>query len=276
MTPEAPFDPGIRMLTLRERSATYTEDGSRGPAIVLLHGLPGSVRDFRWLGAALRAREPQRRVVRIDMPGCGGTDESLGGKMTVEERASFVLEVVEALDLERIVVAGHSLGGPVALAVAALAPERVTALTLMASVGLRPHRVFRQMPRPALLARVVCNRFGRRYLGDILCRHFVRLGFPRSTPTSAMFVTLRGVGAVRFATIRAHADRVAASGLPSRVFLAEDDPFIEREIAEELAAALGADLRFFAEGGHNIQKTHAAELARLIVERPEISSDRLR
>jgi pimeloyl-ACP methyl ester carboxylesterase len=44
------------------------------------------------------------------------------------------------------VLLGHSMGGPVALAAAAHAPERVAGLALIASVGLRPHRLIRQFP----------------------------------------------------------------------------------------------------------------------------------
>jgi pimeloyl-ACP methyl ester carboxylesterase len=42
---------------------------------------------------------------------------------------------MDARGIERAVIVGHSLGGGVALSVAALAPERIEALVLLASVG---------------------------------------------------------------------------------------------------------------------------------------------
>jgi len=89
MTPERPHDPEPQSLGVHSLPVTHTDEGTRPPAIVLVHGLPGSVRDFRWLGAALRELAPEARVVRLDMPGFGGTDVRLGGAMTIEERAAL-------------------------------------------------------------------------------------------------------------------------------------------------------------------------------------------
>jgi pimeloyl-ACP methyl ester carboxylesterase len=71
-------------------------------------------------------------------------------------------------------------------------------------------------------------------------------------------VQLRALSAVDFTLLRS----CAASALPpALVAYARDDHMIETGIAEELARALpGADVVAFDEGGHNLQKTRAAEL----------------
>jgi pimeloyl-ACP methyl ester carboxylesterase len=120
----------------------------------MVHGLPGSVRDYRWLESALR-ETPQGslanlRVVRLDMPGLGGTDLRLADAHDVTSRARFVLEALDALGLERVVLVGHSMGGGVTLTAAALSRKRagcaVVGVCQVASVGNRPHKAYLRMP----------------------------------------------------------------------------------------------------------------------------------
>ncbi|MCO4745216.1 MAG: alpha/beta hydrolase [Proteobacteria bacterium] len=261
MTPASPHDPQLKTLTLRDVAATYTDEGTEGPPLVMIHGLPGSVRDFRWLEAALRRQQPHIRVVRLDMPGFGGTDEVLGGRMTVEERSEFVVDMLKALELKGAILVGHSMGGGLILGAAVSAPRRVAGLAFLSSIGLRPHRGVRVLPNPRWMARVFCNPVGRRVLGGVLRRAFVKSGFPSSTPDHERFATVRALGVLNFETLAGFADEVAALGLPARVLIAEDDPLVEVSIAEELADALGAPLKRFEAGGHNIQKTHAVEVS---------------
>ncbi|MDJ0924076.1 MAG: alpha/beta hydrolase [Acidimicrobiia bacterium] len=261
MTPEIPFDPEIRYLELEGARVSYTDDGERDPALVLIHGLPGSVRDFRWLAAAVSEIDPSVRVVRIDLPGFGATDVTLGGDMTVEARSRFVADVCRILELQEVVLIGHSMGGALAIGAAALNPEPVARVVLLSSVGLTPHKAYRSIPNPPLLARIVCSPAGRRLLPGALRKAFGRAGFPRGTPTEELFLTTRIVGAVRFSAIRTLTGQVVALGIPFDVFIATDDPFVELSIAQDLADELGATVTTFADGGHNIQKTRAVEIA---------------
>lgn len=265
MTPDEPHDPQVLTAELDGRPFTYTDEGEDGPPLVLIHGLPGSVRDFRWLGAALRTRCPGRRVVRLDLPGFGGTDIALGGKMTIEQRAAYVVAAVRALDLGPVVLVAHSMGGPVALAAATLMPEATRELVLLASVGLTPHRGYRSVPNPRFTAPVVTSWLGRRFLAKRLHRAFVKGGFPASSSTDELFLTLRIVGKVRFKTIRGRAEAFAKQGTPAHVLAAADDPIVESAIGEALRDALGASGRLFEDGGHNIQKSRAVEIAELLI-----------
>lgn len=122
VTPSAPSDASPRVLQLAGGPASVVDEGPRGAsALLLVHGAPGSARDFRWLTPALHGL----RVVRVELPGFGGTPLSTQPSVAVTDRARFVLEVADALGLSTAALLGHSLGGVVAVAAASLAPERV-------------------------------------------------------------------------------------------------------------------------------------------------------
>lgn len=270
MTPETPLDPDVRELRLLERPVTYTDDhtlaaaDSTGPTFVLVHGLPGSVRDYRWLGAALRDTGRAARVVRLDMPGFGGTDVSLGGDMSVAARADFVAQVLAhpALGIDRCVLAGHSMGGAVVLAATALASQRVAGMALLASVGLTPHKGYKAMPFPHIAAKLSHYALGRKLIGGTIRRTFIRGGFPASTPLMEMFYSLRCASALRFEHVQTLTlPLLQEPRKPALIATAEDDALVEPEIAEALHARFGGELLVFATGGHNIQKTRAVELA---------------
>ena len=100
-----------------------------GHQIVLLHGQPGSGADWQQVVDRLPSG---LRVVAPDRPGYGASRQSAGG-FAVNARA--VVAELDRRGIERAVLVGHSYGGGVALAVAQLAPARVEALALLASVG---------------------------------------------------------------------------------------------------------------------------------------------
>jgi pimeloyl-ACP methyl ester carboxylesterase len=95
----------------------------------MLHGQPGSGSDWQQLADQM---PPGIRVVALDRPGYGANPLPAGGFAV---NALAVVAELDARGIERAVLVGHSYGGGVALSVAALAPERVEALVLLASVG---------------------------------------------------------------------------------------------------------------------------------------------
>lgn len=260
MTPDLPFDPELQTLPIGGQTVSYTDDGGPGPTFLLVHGLPGSVRDYRWLGSALREALPEARVVRLDMPGFGQTASALGGDLRLGSRTRFIVSFMEALDLQNVVVCGHSMGGALAGGVASLCPERTAALVLLSSIGRRPHRGLRASPNPKYLAAAVATGLGRRLFTGKLRDGFVKAGFPRSTSDSALYATVRSVAALRFDEACELWDGIP-NGMPAFSFSAIDDPLVEPKIVEETAESIGAKLQLFEDGGHNIQKTYAIELA---------------
>src|SRR2546428_7366721 len=82
------------------------------------------VRQLQELGGALR-------MVALDLPGHGESDPLPG--VSVEEYAAVVAEFLIALECGPVVVIGHSLGGAIAIALAARHPALVRGLVLIAS-----------------------------------------------------------------------------------------------------------------------------------------------
>jgi esterase len=114
----------------------YSEQGSGGPTVVLLHGLFGSGDN---LGALARALAPDYRVISADLRNHGRSPHS--ATMTLAELAGDVLALLDALGLEWVHLVGHSLGGKVAMQLALNAPARVGRLVCadIAPVQYAPH-----------------------------------------------------------------------------------------------------------------------------------------
>ncbi len=100
-----------------------------GRDVVLLHGQPGSGADWQQLAGQLPAG---LRVLALDRPGYGASHLVAGG---FSHNARAVLAELDVRGIRRAVLVGHSYGGGVALTAARLAPERVEAVVLLASVG---------------------------------------------------------------------------------------------------------------------------------------------
>lgn len=97
--------------------------------LVLLHGQPGTGADWQQVSARLPA---QLRVVAPDRPGYGSSPQPPAG---FAANARTVVNQLDSRGIRRAVLVGHSYGGGVALSAAALAPHRIAAVVLLASVG---------------------------------------------------------------------------------------------------------------------------------------------
>ena len=257
MTPEKPSDPPLKELQLSKGIATYTDQGE-GPAIIAIHGLPGSVRDFRWLGAAI---SDNVRLIRVDLPGFGGTPKACEPGITIQKRGAFVAEFVQTLGIEQAIYMGHSMGGPVALEAAVQYPGRCIGLALIASVGITPHKELLRN-RPNLVSKILRIPGMRTLMKSTIKKAYKKGGFPDSTPYSEMVRSIHIVGNISFARIREDHKQLT---LPTFVSWAEDDRLIEIPVSEELADASPKGPRLkFPTGGHNIQKTQAVELGKAL------------
>jgi pimeloyl-ACP methyl ester carboxylesterase len=104
-----------------------------GPPLLLFHGWNGSSHNF---GAWLPALEPHFTVLAPELPGCAGA-VPLASRHTAVAYARWALDLIDARGLDRVAVGGLCSGTAIALAFAALAPQRVGAL-LLHTPFLRP------------------------------------------------------------------------------------------------------------------------------------------
>ncbi len=95
--------------------------------VVCLHGITAQHRAFT---SAARHVGPVRGLVGVDLRGRGDSDKPDSG-YGLEAHAGDVIRVLDHLGLEDAVLAGHSMGGFVAIKTALLFPDRVRALVLL-------------------------------------------------------------------------------------------------------------------------------------------------
>ena len=107
----------------------YRVTGS-GPGLVLIHGTGGDG-TTTWSPLA-PLLEPGRKVVVPDLRGSGQTKDS-GESLALDAMVKDVLAVADDAGLDQFDLAGFSLGGFIALALALIAPERVGALIVIAA-----------------------------------------------------------------------------------------------------------------------------------------------
>ena len=113
-------------------SIAYRADGE-GEPLVMVHGVGGD--GGMWDGVAA-ALPPRFRRIRLDLSGHGGSGP-LTAPCTVQDLARDVTDVMDALGVGAAAIAGFSLGGLIAQALALESPARVTKLALVATVAGR-------------------------------------------------------------------------------------------------------------------------------------------
>lgn len=104
------------------------DDDGQGDPWVLLHSFPIDRRMWASQRQALVASG--RRVVAVDLPGFGGTLPLATDAPSLDGYVDALLATLDRLGLDRVTALGLSLGGYVALRLAARAPERLRALVL--------------------------------------------------------------------------------------------------------------------------------------------------
>jgi pimeloyl-ACP methyl ester carboxylesterase len=112
------------------------EAGAGDRTVVLVHGL--GARADRWSRTLPAVAQAGYRAVAADLPGHGFADKDGAFAHGVPGYAAFLLGLLDALEIERAVLVGTSLGGHVAAALACEQPQRVAGLMLVGSTGLFP------------------------------------------------------------------------------------------------------------------------------------------
>ncbi len=137
----------------------YLDIGPRtGPAIVMIHGLGGQMRNFTYALSGELVGE--HRLIIVDRPGSGYSTYSGEGGRGLFGQAAIIAALIDRLGLEKPLVVGHSLGGAISLALAIRHGDRIGGLALLAPLTQpievdKINKVFSAMLIESSLARQV-------------------------------------------------------------------------------------------------------------------------
>jgi pimeloyl-ACP methyl ester carboxylesterase len=255
----------------------------RGPALVMLHGF--MMDGWYWRGmmpSLCRTHDP----IAIDLPGFGESDRPRRFGYDFAAYASIVEEVMDKLGVARAQLCGHSLGGGVALTLAARRPERVERLALIAPA------IF-PLPIPTEGKILMVPRLGE-FLWNFgvtrgeMRRHMIRIHFRNREAVTDEFVdhvwqrfNRAGGRAAAWAALQpllrlqpTNADPMRVRA-PTAIFWGDEDRMTPIEHGRRLTKLIpGAQLRIIPACGHSVTLERPDELVRQMV--PFLTDETLR
>jgi pimeloyl-ACP methyl ester carboxylesterase len=235
----------------------HTDDRGSGPTtVVLLHGFPFN--RSMW-DAQIQALEPVCRVIAPDLRGHGASGDPGGPAFSIDDMADDVLETLEALGVHLpVVVGGLSMGGYVALSIAARAPHALRGLMLLDTkapadppeAAATRHELANTMESTGNLSLVVRTMLpkllapaSRESNPDLAPRVEAMI---RGTTPRSIAATARGLAS--------RPDRTADLphiSVPTLVLVGADDAITPPDTAREMASALPhATLEIIPSAGH--------------------------
>ena len=136
----------MRQVAVGQQIWNYEVVGLKGKLapVLILHGWGRSGQE--WMSVASEINEwTKRQVYVLDLPGFGGS--SLPHVKSMEEYADLVSKFCEYLELKKVILVGHSLGGRVGIVLGAVSPTLVTKLVLVDPAGVKPKSIKRVVVR---------------------------------------------------------------------------------------------------------------------------------
>jgi pimeloyl-ACP methyl ester carboxylesterase len=240
-----------------------------GVPIVLVHGATVPLWAFDWLAPELHAAG--FRTLRFDLFGHGMSDRP-ACEYTLDFFAEQTIELIEASGLRRpVAILGHSVGGAIAAHVAALRPDYIDRIALVAPMlnfnASTPWTPAFQCPGvgevlmrfvgvPALLRRRRRRyaRIGQPHLTSRMVEQASYHGFWQAMLSMVRSQTLGDQGARYAALCDAGRDVLVISGAADAIISGEDIATVCRLLATDRHVEIaGAE--------HNLLLTHAAEVA---------------
>jgi len=199
---------------------------------VLFHGYGGN---SRWWARNLAPLASRYTVYALDLPDFGAS--RMAGRYTFRRTIDGIATWIEAQHLGPAAIVGHSMGGHLALLLAARHPVHVRALVLIAPSGLPLERTLLGLARDAFLSRAA---------GDMRFTPIVVGGVLRADPR-ALWQAVREIQRI---DVRPH---LADLAVPTLILWGDQDRLLPVANARVLSAAIpGAQVRIVQGGTHNI------------------------
>jgi pimeloyl-ACP methyl ester carboxylesterase len=241
------------------------DDEGRGPPVLLLHGFPTTRR--LWKGVVPLLAGAGFRVVAPDLVGYGGSRAPPSAEPGMASQARWLLQLLDALGLERTAVVAHDVGTAAAQILVARAPERVSRLVLMDGVHAaewameavasiqswqEPARLFRVLVRQVRSSSGSPVRLPEETVREVLAPYEGEEGGAR---------LVRAARALHPREVVEIMPALRERRVPALVLWGEHDAYLDVErVGRPLAELLGAELRVLP-GGHFLPMDCPAEVA---------------
>jgi pimeloyl-ACP methyl ester carboxylesterase len=270
-----------RMQRVRGGRIHHVDLGPRdAQTLVLIHGLGGQLQHFTHSLTPLL--EDEYRLIVPDRPGCGYSERDSGDLAPLPDQARMMWELLDALEVKKPVLVGHSLGGALALAMALDRPADTGALALLCPatqpVG-KPAKAFEglDVPSPILrraIAETVAVPAAKKTGAATLDAIFAPEPWPQDFPVRAggvlglrpkAFVTTSEDFMMMRPAMRAQAARYAAElKAPGGVLFGADDKVLSAEEHGPPMTAHGLEYETLEGRGHMIPITAPEDTADFI------------
>lgn len=245
----------------------FVREAGEGPPLVLLHGwgYPGLATWYR----AVPTLAESNRVVLVDLRNHGRSDH-IRGSFTIEDVADEVAAVLDRLQIGDAVVAGYSMGGMVAQAMAHRHP-RTTRRVVLAATAARPIGRYRIAHRAAMAVARGIGRFSITEWARLTLRYLRRVGAVAREHERWLWETLlhrdsglsfeSGFAAWHFDS----RDWVTKLDVPALVIIPTADQLVDPAAQRELADLLpDAETLELPGARHEAVLTHGEEIAKAI------------
>jgi non-heme chloroperoxidase len=258
--------PSLTLSSIRSADGTdipYAAAGpSAGPAIVMLHGLSDSWRSFEPVFDVL---PPDVRAVAVSLRGHGDAGApSTGYELT--SLAADVVSLLEQLELDDVVLVGHSLGAAVALQVARQAPNRLHTLVLIGAFA-RPADlplVAELVAAVAELADPVDRAFIEEFQAGTVYGDVPEAFMVEVVAESARVPARAWQGALDGFMAADHLGAAAGTAVPTILIWGDRDAYVPRAEQDRFLAALpSARLEVYEDTGHAV---HWEQPARVVAD----------
>ena len=245
-----------------------------GTPVVFLHGIPTSAYEWR---EVLRAMYEEVDCVAFDWPGFGTSAKPQGLELTHRARAEHLEALLDAMQLDKVILVGHDIGGPPAMLFALENPTRVEKLALLNTT------VYRRGYRPPVAAWTqfvpLLKDIARPFFNRPAFDFFFRAGLARPKAIRpevlehhwelarhqdglwAIFESWAQMpeGMVSIEAIRAKMKDLA---MPTLVLFGAEDPYLPPSNADRLARGLpNAELQLLPGAGHFLMEDAPEEVA---------------
>lgn len=253
----------------------FTRSG-RGPAVVLIHGIPTNA--YLWRGVVPPLVAAGLEVITLDLLGYGASDKPVDADLGIKAQSGVIVEALRALNWRGGTVVGHDIGGGIAQLIAIDHPKVVTRLVLVDSI------VYDSFPEPGIARLKEPVWDGILGAPDFDLKKGLTKGFTRGMVHSDRITSqmidayerpfhgvegrlayLRAARALRTEELSSRMNAIEKIELPTLIIWGAEDLFQPLKSGEHLAQTMpNGRFEVVAQAGHFLPEDAPEALGRLI------------